>query len=30
MFHATTAYNIMRQGGVELAKRDFLAKNPEG
>ena len=29
MFHATTAYNIMRQGGVELAKRDFLAKNPE-
>lgn len=30
MFHATTAYNIMRQGGVELAKRDFLGKNPEG
>jgi uncharacterized protein len=29
MFHATTAYNILRQSGVELAKRDFLGKNPE-
>ena len=29
MFHVTTAYNIMRQGGVELAKRDYLGKNPE-
>lgn len=28
MFHATTAYNILRQSGVELAKRDFLGKNP--
>lgn len=23
-FHATTAYNLLRQGGVELGKRDFL------
>jgi uncharacterized protein len=23
-FHATTAYNILRQRGVELGKRDFL------
>ena len=29
MFHATTAYNILRQSGVELAKRDFLGTNPE-
>lgn len=29
MFHATTAYNIMRQSGIDLAKRDFLGKNPE-
>lgn len=29
MFHATTAYNIMRQSGVDLGKRDFLGKNPE-
>lgn len=28
MFHATTAYNILRQSGLELAKRDFLGKNP--
>ena len=29
MFHATTAYNILRQSGVDLAKSDFLGKNPE-
>lgn len=29
MFHVTTAYNILRQSGVDLAKRDFLGKNPE-
>jgi hypothetical protein len=29
MFHATTAYNILRQSGVDLAKRDYLGKNPE-
>ena len=29
MFHGTTAYNIMRQSGIDLAKRDFLGKNPE-
>jgi hypothetical protein len=23
-FHATTAYNLLRHGGVELGKRDFL------
>ncbi len=23
-FHATTAYNLLRQGGVDLGKRDFL------
>jgi uncharacterized protein len=23
-FHCTTAYDILRQGGVELAKRDFM------
>ncbi len=23
-FHATTAYNILRQNGVEIGKRDFL------
>ncbi|TBO30460.1 DUF1993 domain-containing protein [Aquabacterium lacunae] len=23
-FHATTAYNLLRQGGVEVGKRDFL------
>jgi uncharacterized protein len=23
-FHATTAYDLLRQGGVELGKRDFL------
>lgn len=27
MFHAATAYNIMRHNGVELAKRDFLGPN---
>ncbi len=26
-FHATTAYNILRQNGVEIGKRDFLG-NP--
>ena len=30
MFHATTAYNVLRQSGLELAKRDFLGKNPAG
>ncbi len=30
MFHATTAYNILRQSGLELVKRDFLGKNPAG
>ena len=24
MFHVTTAYNILRQSGVEIGKRDFL------
>lgn len=28
-FHSGTAYNILRQSGLELAKRDFLGKNPE-
>jgi hypothetical protein len=23
-FHTTTAYNLLRQGGVEIGKRDFL------
>jgi hypothetical protein len=23
-FHVTTAYDILRHGGVELAKKDFL------
>lgn len=27
MFHASTAYNIMRHNGVNLAKRDFLGPN---
>lgn len=27
MFHTTTAYNIMRHNGVDLAKRDFLGPN---
>ena len=26
-FHATTAYNILRQNGVKIGKRDFLG-NP--
>lgn len=26
-FHMTTAYNILRQNGVDIGKRDFLAKN---
>lgn len=25
-FHVTTAYDILRHCGVELAKRDFLGK----
>ena len=25
-FHATTAYDIMRQAGVEIGKRDFLGR----
>jgi hypothetical protein len=25
-FHATTAYNILRHGGVEIGKRDFLGR----
>ncbi|HLI98331.1 MAG TPA: DUF1993 domain-containing protein [Bradyrhizobium sp.] len=25
-FHVTTAYDILRHGGVELAKKDFLGK----
>ena len=29
MFHATTAYNVLRQSGLDLAKRDFLGKNPK-
>ena len=23
-FHVTTAYNLLRQGGVDLGKRDYL------
>ena len=26
-FHVTTAYNILRHGGVELGKMDFLGRN---
>ena len=26
-FHATTAYDILRHGGVELGKRDFLGRS---
>ena len=26
-FHMTTAYNILRENGVDVGKRDFLAKN---
>ena len=26
-FHMTTAYNILRQNGVDVGKRDFLAEN---
>lgn len=26
-FHAATAYGILRQGGVELGKNDFLGRN---
>jgi hypothetical protein len=26
MFHATTAYNILRHNGVEIGKRDFMGK----
>jgi hypothetical protein len=25
-FHATTAYDILRQAGVEIGKRDFLGR----
>jgi hypothetical protein len=25
-FHATTAYDILRQCGVEIGKRDFLGR----
>lgn len=28
MFHTTAAYAILRQSGLDLAKRDFLGKNP--
>jgi hypothetical protein len=28
MFHATTAYAILRQSGVELGKSDFIGKVP--
>ena len=24
-FHATTAYNLLRQAGVDIGKKDFLA-----
>ena len=27
-FHATTAYNILRQAGVEIGKRDFMGEYP--
>jgi uncharacterized protein len=27
-FHATTAYNLLRQYGVEIGKRDFLGSAP--
>jgi hypothetical protein len=26
-FHATTAYNLLRHGGVEIGKKDFLANH---
>jgi hypothetical protein len=29
-FHVTTAYDILRQAGVELGKLDFLGKAPAG
>ena len=28
-FHATTAYNILRQYGVEVGKRDFMGTPPQ-
>jgi len=28
-FHATTAYNLLRQYGVEIGKRDFLGSVPQ-
>ena len=28
-FHMVTAYNILRENGVEIGKRDFLAKEPK-
>ena len=27
-FHATTAYDILRQCGVEIGKRDFMGSPP--
>ena len=27
-FHCTTAYNILRQAGVEIGKRDFMGEYP--
>ena len=27
-FHVVTAYNILRQGGVEIGKRDYLGELP--
>ena len=27
-FHLTTAYNILRQSGVEIGKRDFMGTIP--
>jgi hypothetical protein len=28
-FHTTTAYDILRQSGVELGKRDFMGTPPQ-
>jgi len=28
-FHLTTAYDILRAGGVEIGKRDFMGRGPE-
>ncbi|MEY4551242.1 MAG: hypothetical protein RL685_7437, partial [Pseudomonadota bacterium] len=27
-FHVTTAYNLLRQGGVEIGKMDFMGALP--